>query len=116
MTEQDDLRGIATELGAMLSTTQSYRHADILGTGRPLALRRQSVGDVDADEAIARRPERNIVVIGRAGGVFVAAGEAAAMNEDQTGRVPVAPWAVKTSRMLRSAGPYLMSRVTVTPG
>ena len=59
------------------------RCADILRAGRPFVRRRQPIRHIDADQAVARRPERDVIVERRVGRALVAGGEAAAMHENQ---------------------------------
>src|ERR1700730_13528761 len=61
----------------------AHRGGHVLRPGRPLMLGRQAVGDVDADDAVARGIQHDVVVEGAAGAALVAAGEGASMHVQQ---------------------------------
>ncbi len=79
---EDPLR-IAAELRGVL-TGPGHRRGEILRARWELEFRGKAIGDVDADETVARGPEGDVVQIGRARiRALVAHHEAAAVNEDE---------------------------------
>ena len=83
VSHQIDARRIAAAF-ADLVVDPSNRAGDILRARRPGRLRREAIGDIDADETVLRRPQHDVVIerTGRSRSL-VAAHERAAMDEDQ---------------------------------
>ncbi len=78
--EQDDAPGVAAEFGRVLADP-GHGGGDVLRSGGVFELRGQPVGHVHPHQAVAHRPQGDVVVIGRAGLALVAHDEAAAVDE-----------------------------------
>ncbi len=79
--DEDPVRVAAQFHGVLPHPGQG--RGQVLGPGREGELRSQPVGDVDPDHAVADRPERDVVVVGRARLAQPALHEAAAVDEDE---------------------------------
>src|ERR1700722_20055505 len=80
MPPQEDVPRVPAVLTDML-LKPSHQRGDVLNAGRKLRLRREPVVGGDTDQIVGRGPAADVVVERRAFGVFVAAGETAAIDE-----------------------------------
>ena len=67
-------------MGERVVAGPAHRHSQILAAGRPGELRRQAIFDVDANHAVAHRPQHDVVIERAAGRALAAADEFAAVH------------------------------------